>query len=293
MFNTEKSTVYYLYDKIDKVYRKTFNSMSEIKNYLKTKMIPPENNKDIPNFSSYFIHGSKMFKNISMDFENHYYTTYSYIRMFDPETTKYILKEKEKVVVHYNQYVIIDKDYRIFNYTEIYYELLAEMYNRNISFGEGKTYPGPSTTPAKIKPWNYNIFFYGSKSHRKGSGSYRLIVNKSERIATLETPKSVVNDLANEIRDELMIDIDEKMIDRACNSMRSRRKAYTYGWCEDVSTDEFYRYGNPSSWKNSKKSKQWKTARNVVPQTAFKDYLKDYVDKEYSYTETEDEEYDY
>ena len=52
---------------------------------------------------------------------------------------------------------------------------------------------------------------------------------------------------------------------------------------DDGYTDQYYKYGKPECWKNHKKTKQWKPNKNTARQTARKDNLRAYIDKEYTY----------
>lgn len=286
MYKTEDFKTHYLYDKVKREYIRTFNSMYEIRCFLKTIWMDETNHN-----LDYFYYdpiGNSMFKNLSMDFKIHTFDVsrfpitylhkncefYSDINELDRNTT-------------YDQYVIFDKDFKIFDYTEMYYEFVAEKIGYKRTFGLGRTYSG---SPITESPKNLNVyrFYHNGHKHRgRGKCSWREIINLSEKVTTSRTPKVVVENIVDEIQTDLGVSVNVTILNKAYNSMRGRRKIFSVGATNSI----YWKYGKPASWKNRKKTKQWERSALIgkvdmlSTKNTFKDCLKASVDSEYAYND--------
>lgn len=279
MYNVNNNTTYYLYDKCKNAYVRVFKSLVEIRNFVESKI----------RFrcGAYYLPDNKYFevKDLSMSFDIRYDIVTKTNFTYDEDSGEYIPRNVEyKVPVQ--EYVIVDKNLKIFNYTEMVDEIVCLHKNIRINFGLGKTYAGDSTTPITSLKRRRNMLgsYSGAKWHHKGYYSSRLIVNKSERVDNNSNLNDkYYADISDEIEETLNVRVNPDMIKSAYNSMRSDRRALTKDVWEDAYTEQYFKWGHPENWKNHKKSKQWKNNKNTARQTARKDYIKKQMDIEYAY----------
>jgi len=191
MFKVEDNIKYYLYDKDSNTVIKTFDSIYQIRKFLKN---------DIALLTGHDKYGITPHLSMCLESFVHDYVIYPDLSIGD---------------VKIDRYVIIDSKKRIFNYRELYYEMNAEKNNWDIHFGVGKTYAGPSKI-AKA----YSIVYsnQGFKSHPRGSGSrYQCI-----KLREVRQTADVI------IEEELGVDF--QILKKAYCSMRGKRKDLIGCW---------------------------------------------------------------
>jgi len=270
MYIVNNSVEYWLYDKTKNAYTRKFDNMQELRDFIETCIV---------------FHDDARYPYYNIC-EIEYYTVKQLSMSFEPVYKFYDIGFG--MTYHDTRpYVIVDKNLKIYNYSEIVDEIVAKHKGLKISFGIGKTYKGNSFT--EKSPMNrYKArraamgVISGFKYHRQSRCN--LIVNKSERIAcNSHLHDNYYMSIADDIRDELGIDVDPKLIKSAYNSMRYDRRYAAGDVWEDGYDYHTYRHGCPESWKNHKKSKQWKNDKNTARQTVRKDYIKHCVDEEYAF----------
>ena len=151
--------------------------------------------------------------------------------------------------------VIIDKNYRIFDYSEIYREIIAYKNKRKITYGIGHTYSGNPEMPPKHPPYHY-FCHYGYIRHYRGAR--HLIVNKRERTDSLYVPDNLISDIAE------TCDLCENDVKRAYRSMRSKRKDFI-GDYDFSYADKIWEV---KSWKEYKRKAQWKKTHTSIRREA-------------------------
>lgn len=253
MYTVKNDVSYKLYDKEKGEVVGTFDSMYEVRDFVASQIVFHDDVRfDGLSFEFSTVDGYYILKDLSMDFEKRYRTVRVGLR--------------QSKLVPYKNLVILTDNGGIFNYTEIVDELVAMHRGNKITFGIGKTYSGNPETP---KNWRNRPIHYrgmlGAKRHPKGSGSYKLIVNKRERANA--QPKfhgnGVYADILEEITEVTTADVNITMIKSAYNSMRDDRRKLSNNVWEDGYTDQHYKYGRPESWKNHRKTRQWCREKNT------------------------------
>ena len=171
--------------------------------------------------------------------------------------------------------VIIDKYYRIFDYIEIYNEILAHKNKKPIHFGIGYTYRGDANMEINERNrYRYlRLFrFMGNKWHHRSRP--RLYISKRERAESEDIPNNIITDIAEECN------ISENMIEKACRSMRSERKFFIGEYT--------YRYNKHRSWKDHKHPAQWSKANTNIRRYSKAEMIMNQTLNEYnSYLDTE------
>ena len=211
-----------------------------------------------------------------MSFDPEYEYTTKHKWRYDPKLNDYVYDHYvEKSLI--TKYVIIDENSNIFNYMEIVNELVAMHQGIDIKFGIGRTYKGPSiTNPTLANQWKIERAKCGAISgfKRHHSGKRHLIVNKTERTAcNSHLHDSHYSEMANEIFDELGIEVNPSLIKSAYNNMRHNRRYMSGDVWEDGYAQRDYRYGCYESWKNHKKTRQWNRCKNTIRQAYMNSYM--------------------
>ncbi len=247
----------YLYNTETKTIEKTFKDIYDVRTYI---------SKEIEREREYgFDHILDFPKKLTMSLE--------------PTTPiDFITREFSYGLTHdsLRHLVIIDKNHRIFNYTEIVNELIAYDNKQQIAYGIGHTYKGPSfdatTKPKRIRdtltPWlNFAKHHYRSAPHK--------VISCREITETLDYPDDIISEIAEEC------DTQTHVVEKACKSMRSGRKSRSIGYWDD----EAYNYDRPyeiRSWKGYKRKAQWSKAHTSIRRQSKSERLMDEIINDYN-----------
>lgn len=232
-FKTYRNETLYLYDTMRKCVLREFKSITEIRDYIDSLL-----------FERLYLgdHAIAMPSNLTMSLSPIMIDCFKYgADYWDEDENRYIPGFGQYQIYRY--LVIIDGNFRIFNYTEIVNELKAHYYGQRITYGIGRTYKGEAYALPKYK----RIYSYrtGKRRHRS---SPHLIINKRERVSSFDVPDSILQDISDEC------DIDEKLVKKAYRSMRSNRTAYCMS---DYDCEYAHRSYGSRSWKDRKQKRQW------------------------------------
>lgn len=232
MFNTHRNETLYLYDTMRKCVLREFKSITEVRDYIDSLL-----------FERLYLddHAITMPSNLTMSLSPIVIDRFKYGDYWDEDENRYIPSFGRYQIYRY--LVIIDENYRIFNYTEIVNELKAHYYGQRITYGIGRTYKGEAYTPPEYKR-RYS-YCSGKRRHRSRP---HLIVNKRERVSSLDVPDSVIKDISDEC------DIDKELVKKAYRSMRANRAVCCIG---DYDYEYAHRSRSGRSWKDRKQKRQW------------------------------------
>ena len=271
MYNITNINEYWLYDKFNQKFVRKFSSMYEIREFIETSLI-----------KSRCIFAYCPLIDLSMDFDLKFLH-----RNYDGRSicTNNAKNEDADITIPIHRYVIIDKHNHIFNYTELVNEIIANSNNYSITYGLGKTYFKPMSTSTSVKQ---SYKFYDSGCKRVHASRATIKINKSERILTNTIHNmKYYDELADEIKNELNVDVSSNLLKSAYECMRGSRRHEIGDYAEHN-----YKYGAHENWKKHKKTKQWCNDKHTAKQTAYKDYINANIDREYEFNDIFDDTVD-
>lgn len=231
MYNIENNEKFYVYDLKKQEYVAILNSMYELREYM---------------YDIWYVYYNHI-KYFTMEFRVRDNCLRRWFTQPYYDNNGELMGRRE--VTHYTpkHLVIFDKDFRIFNYTELLNEFEAHALGHKITYGIGHTYKGnPDTKSCRRR--KVSSFVPGSKCVDR-SRAHRCI-KLDEQTKTFSVPNELITEIAEETN------LSETTINKAMKAMRGSRKTYCR---EDLRSRDGSnnKYGCPVSWKNQKKAKQW------------------------------------
>lgn len=228
----------YLYDTQAQRVIKVFDSVKDVRDWLENFCLRLSEN------------GERMLISpgktaLSMSLSNIRYVLHSSFGYWDEDAEMWV--QESCHTSDLKDLVIIDENYRIFNYMGIWYELCAYLYGDRITYGIGKTYKGDTTD----KQSSSRYYYWRRSCKPKHRSRDHLIISKSERVDSYDIGRDEIRETAEEC------ELREEDVKKAYKSMRPKR----YEGCINRFTDPYARkYHSKSyyrSWKNKKRRSQW------------------------------------